>query len=350
MAITARGFAAVLLATVCGATVAGGSVTAAATGTGHHAGRAAARESVGPRNGRIFFATGFAVPPFPDTSGNWQIYSMRKDGSDIRQLTHVPDTSVAGDPSVSPDGRTVAYVSNESGQFGVWLMDTNGRNQRQVLSSPNRDYLTPGWSPNGQRLVVAACHVRSGGFEDFCDLVTVRDDGSHARTIVHDHRYDYYGRYSPGGKWIAFGSDRHGFEGAIWVVRASGGRPRRVTEPRLEAFIPSWSPDGHRLIFTDNCCQIHSNVYTIRPDGTDLTKLTRVRVGHDAAFASYSPDGRRIVLVSSVRRRVGSAALDVFTMRADGSQLHRIESTHQPVFLCSWGRAPESARSRGEHR
>src|SRR4051794_11400922 len=98
----------------------------AITGAGAPASGADHGRATLPDNGRIFFSSGFLLPN-PDPLGSTpQVFSMRPDGSHVRQLTHVAQGSAAGAPSVSPDGRKVAYVSNESGDFALWLMNADG--------------------------------------------------------------------------------------------------------------------------------------------------------------------------------------------------------------------------------
>ena len=334
------------VALACGIAVAAtppvsGAGSGAATGATH----AARVTAAAPRNGRIFFSTGFILPQ-PDLSGNWQVYSVRPDGSDLEQLTHVPAGVVAGDPGVSPDGRTVAYVTNTTGAFTVWTMSRTGRHERRLLATPRTDYFLPSWSPDGKRLLLTACDT-SLGFEAWCDLVTVRADGSHLRKVVADHRNNFAGHYSPNGRWIEFGSDRSGYVGAIWVIRASGGRPHRLTPPRLEAETAAWSPDGSHIAFGSNCCQPDGNIYTVTRDGGHLTKLTHAPFPHGAGWPSYSPDGRYIAFGSDMLRPEGSPKLDLFVMRADGSHVRRIESEEQPTPILDWAPAPTASPSEG---
>jgi TolB protein len=299
-------------------------------------------------NGRVFFSSGFLVV-FPEYDGSAQVYSVRPNGSDLQQLTHVPDGSAAGAPSVSPDGRTVAYTSNEGGTFALMLMDRSGADQRTILADPGFDYLMPSWSPDGSRLVLSACDL-SFGFEGWCDLVTVAADGSDLQTLLGGHRYHSGAQYSPDGRWIEFQSDRAGLVGAIWVVRATGGTPHRVTPASMEAFSATWTPDGKGILFTDNCCQPNSNLYTISRSGRHLHQLTHVRFPHNAQNGAYSPDGTRIAFSGDFRRTVASARADIFTMNADGSHVRRIVTSVREAFQTSWGAAPAPARTKGVGR
>jgi TolB protein len=137
--------------------------------------------------------------------------------------------------------------------------------------------------------------------------------------------------FSPDGSKIAFGSNKDGFVSAIWLMDADGSNQHRLTDPSLEAFFPDWSPDGAHIIFSDNCCLPHSNVYVMNPDGSGVRQLTHVAPKYNAAFASYSPDGTRIVFLGPLDQR--------YTMYSNGTHLKRIV-TDQPGGLSDWGPAP----------
>ncbi len=326
------------LALACGSAALGAAGSAPAL-TGHTSGSGAQ-----VRNGRIFFSTGFLAPGGYD--GTPQVYSVRPAGTGLRRLTHVAHGQAAGDPSVSRDGRRVAYVSNQAGDgVDLWTMTHRGHQKRRILSTPGTNYYFPSWSPNGKRLLVSACDT-SLGSETSCDIVSVRRDGTHLRTLLADRRFDLGARYSPDGRRIEFQSDRHGYLGAIWVMPATGGKPRLVTPARLEAFVGFWSPSGHRIVFGDNCCQAHTNTWTISPSGRHLTRLTHVPFGHDIGFPTYSPDGRLIAAVGNPLGKADSR-YDVVVMRADGSHLRTLDVKLNEIFLLSWGRVPAPRSPKG---
>lgn len=293
--------------------------------------------STTPSGQLIAFATGFILVN-PDTSATTQVETVRPDGTGVRQLTHVHDGKQAGAPAFSPDGRTIAYVSNQAGDnFSVWSMHTDGSHQHQLFGAAGQDFFGPRWSPGGGRLLVTRCDV-SLGFPSECDILLVRLDGSLVRTIAGGHRLNGNASFSPDGRWVVFDSDRAGFVSAVWKVGARGGRPIRLTAPDLEAFWPNWSPDGSHLVISSNCCRPLSQVFTMRADGSHLHQLTHATGGGGPAFASYSPDGRQITYGSDELRGPTFDHLDLFVMNADGTHQHRILTATQNDVGGDWSR------------
>jgi Tol biopolymer transport system component len=290
-----------------------------------------------PRNGPIAFSTGFLLIN-PDPNGHSQVFTVNPDGSRNRQLTHVPAPSQAGAPDFSPNGRRIAYISNVSGNFAIWLMRADGRDQHQVIGMRGYDYFQPRWSPDGTRLVFTRCNVKAG-FTEYCNIVIANADGSGAFRLVGGHRNNGDASFSPNGRWVVFDSDRAGFQSAVWRIRTNGSGLTRLTPPTVEGFFPSWSPDGRHILFTDNYNRPGSNVFVMTSDGLARRQLTHFAAGHQGGFATYSPNGKRIVLVSDMMRPPNGPDNDLYTMHADGSDLTRIVANHPHVALSDWGAA-----------
>jgi Tol biopolymer transport system component len=291
------------------------------------------------RNGRIAFSQGPLFPNNGDLSEHSQVFTITPNGAGLRQLTHVASDRSAASPDWSPRGRLIVYESNGSGDFEIWVMRADGSHRTQLTHDPGFDHLQPSWSPNGTRIVFSRCG-KPFGFPAFCDIVVMNADGTGMRQLTRGSWIDQRPEFSPSGKRIAFDSTHGGLQSAIWVIDARGRHLERLTRPALRAFWPGWSPDGRRIVFTDNCCIPFSNVWTMRADGTHKRQLTHFAgPRRQGAFASYSPNGKKVVLSYSLHCPNGPCR-DFFTMNADGSRLHRVVTGQRDTLLTDWGPAP----------
>ncbi|MBD0337665.1 MAG: PD40 domain-containing protein [Thermoleophilia bacterium] len=207
---------------------------------------------------------------------------------------------------------TPAELAFERGRE-IYVARSDGTGLRNLTRSPAHEY-APAWSPDGAQLMFVG--YRHGNAE----LYAMRADGTGLRRLTRHRAEELTPSWSPDGRRIAFTSDRSGaFD--IYVANADGSGVLRVTRlgrPNQGSFGPAWSPAGDRIVFSSaGPTPENPELYSIRPDGTGLRRLTRtaggVEVLGDDGMPDWSPDGRTIVFTSN---RSGGGAL--WTMRADG--------------------------------
>ena len=293
------------------------------------AGPAGAKSS----NGRIAFSTGFVLP-YGDRDVGSQVFTVNPGGGGLRQLTHVAGGHDAADPAWSPDGRRIAYQSNPTGEYDLWVMNADGSNQHRILRDAGWDDEQPSWSPDGRRLVFARCSPLFACDIDVVNCGRLRQAPDRRRPsrqfvseLLAERPLDplHLRPRRPAQRRL---------EGA-----GAGGRAVRLTPARLEAFAPGWSPDGSRIVFTNDCCLPFSEVYVMHADGTHIRRLTHAAPGHQNSFARFSPDGQRIVFMSD-RAYPDGCCNELYTMRTDGSDVHRVTHLAASGELADWGRAP----------
>jgi len=267
------------------------------------------------------------------------VYTSNPDGSGRRQRTHVGAARAAGAPDWSPGGAKIVYESNQTGDYRIWVMNADGSGHTRLTNDPGFADLEPSWSPDGKRILFSRCddHV---GFILTCDLEVMNAAGGGMRRLAGGHWTYVSGQYSPDGRRIVVGTDRGCFQSALWLMRSDGTGLHRITRPSLQAFWPGWSPDGRHIVFTDNCCQFGSNIWTVRPDGTGLRELTHFGPAPlQGGFASYSPNGQRIVLQYNGKCPARGLCQYFYVMNADGSGLHAVHTGVANTFLTYWGPA-----------
>lgn len=171
----------------------------------------------------LFTRCGTYVPPF------WtcRIDAVRLDGTGRR--TVVGGTWHPSDPVMSPDGRTIAFVSDAGGYDGrVWLADATGRHRRVV--GPNRILSErPSWSPDGRRLVFTDSRAVA--------VYTMRADGTGLHMIASKSAF---GAWSPDGDRIVLVHDPDSGSGPLQVTSTDGGDRIRIVPGSLRPGYSDW--------------------------------------------------------------------------------------------------------------
>jgi TolB protein len=218
---------------------------------------------------RVAATTAFAFAS--DRSSNYEIYSMRADGSHLRRLTH--DPAPDRDPAWSPDGKRMAFVRLKklSDVMGdIYVMHTDGSNARFLTKGAG-----PAWSPDGRRIVF----------------------------------YDYASGFGGG----AVGA-------RTWVMGTDGKNKSLVAENAAD---PAWTPDSAHVVFGFLQGDASTNVNIAAVDGSGQKQLTR-----DPVFAcqpAVSPDGRYIGYVAAEGETFHLKVMDL-----DGAHQRRL--THNAQF------------------
>lgn len=170
--------------------------------------------------GRLIFS---AEPgPGPGRRGRGlEIYSANPDGSRIRQLTH--NRVFDNDPAVSPDGRFIAFSRRVHGRGQIFTMRTDGGGAWRVTRDDGRDR-EPSWSPGGRRILYLS---QPAGAEGLREIYAIRADGENRRQLTFNRAIENEPTYSPDGRWIAYVRQEE-----LWAMRPGGTDPRQVLTPR----------------------------------------------------------------------------------------------------------------------
>jgi Tol biopolymer transport system component len=266
-------------------------------------------------NGRIAFTAHLS------RAEGWQLYSMRPDGSDRRQLTHIRGSSdLSFMPDWSPNGARIVFMSSVTGHVQLYLVRADGSNLHRVFADRGRDDLFPTWSPDGHLIVFSRVSNATGA-----GLWSVRPDGSHLERIT-DASTDHVGAtFTPDGSSIVFDRSGDGIIAAIWRMDADGSNLQRLTPVGLRAGFPDVSPDGSKIVFSDNQNgHLPTSIWIMNIDGSGLTQLTDAGCCYQDVRPTFSPDGTRILFTTNRNYR-RQCCVELWSMHLDGS--HALELT-----------------------
>jgi Tol biopolymer transport system component len=244
----------------------------------------------------LLYVQGLACPAHKSCTG--------KDGYNdrIRKIARVglPSTPVSSgvfsdfEPVWSPDHTRVAFirVSRNGLSYTLWTMLPNGSSQRQLIHGTTVA-AEPAWSPDGKRIVFRGSSNRGRTF----DLFTVPAAGGALRNVTHNP--DGVGAlnpsWSPDGKLIVFQrmKNNSGAGTGLYTIRPDGRGLERLTVGGMD---PAWSPNGKKIaaVFPDPASRGQFEIYTLNANGTGTMRVTS---GTESTAPAWSPSGTRIAFV-----------------------------------------------------
>lgn len=250
-------------------------------------------------------------------SGNKEIHVMDWDGHNPLPLTR--NGSINLNPDFSPDGREIIFTSYKRGNPDLYRRSLS-HTAEVALSRRKGLNITGNWSPDGSKIALALS--KDGDAE----IYVLDKDGSHPKRLTVNPALDLYPAWSPDGRQIAFVSDRLG-KPQIFVMNADGGDVRRLTTSGSYNVNPRWSPKGDSIAYS-RMNNGGFNIFTIAADGTSDTQLTSDGTNENP---SWSADGRFICFSS---KRDGGAG--VYVMRADGTGQTKVTQGKGGRFQPVW--------------
>ena len=256
--------------------------------------------------------------------GNSEIYVMDADGNNQIRLTNHPEAD--SQPSWSPDGRRIAFVSNRNGGIiQIYVMDSNGKNVKLLTNGILGSY--PAWSPDGQTIAYNGREKDDWVEEEHSGIILIAPDGSNRRILAGDIPVaDSEPAWSPDSQRIAFVSWREDWTGDIGVMDADGRNPKRLTHTPNNERHPAWSPDGSKIAFT-TVLEEDFVLSVMDADGTNQRILTEEVLDGRMQLIfhpAWSPDGRTIAYYFGQGLDRG-----IHLITADGEYLKRLGDVHK---------------------
>lgn len=245
-------------------------------------------------------------------------------------------------PSFSKDGKLL--ITRKDGDSSLDILDADGSNRQEVFPSNGGTAFSPGWSADGQWIVFGYGGFLQARNRQPAKIMMVKRDGTNLTTLTEGMPNAGFPSFAPDGKHIVYrvwGGDQQGLR-----IMNVEDRSVRVLTTEYDN-LPYWSPDGQRIVFTRRHNGFNFDIFTMRPDGSDVQRLTTSPAND--AHAVWTADGRQIMWSSGVQGWKEEAALydrtfqpygQIFIMNADGSGKRQLtDSLWEDAMPCYVPRA-----------
>ena len=174
-----------------------------------------------------------------------EIFTVPLEKGDTRNISRSPGAHDRS-PAWSPDGRWIAYFSDESGEYSLKIRDQKGEKNDIVIKLATGDfYFNPVWSPDSKKILYNDKHMR---------LYYV-DINEKKPVYIDSDTYDrpdafFYASWSTDNNWIVYNRKLTNHLRAIFVYDLAGKKAHQVTDGTSEAAYPVFSKDGKYIFFT----------------------------------------------------------------------------------------------------
>lgn len=254
---------------------------------------------------------------YDSATDNYDIYTINADGSNNTRVTN--HAAMDTYPSLSSDGRRIAFASRRDGKFTIYSMNIDGTDLTRLTSTAYHSY-QPVWSPDGT--TIAFLSERDGGNDIYC----MNADGTNIVRLTNASA-NYAPAFNADGTKIVYATYASG-SSDIYSMNIDGSGKVNLTNNSADDAWPACSPDGTHIIFSSDRGG-STNLYRMDFDGSNVVQLT------SGSFIdiepTYNVDGSKICFASN--RSATPDRDEIFIMNADGSDLMQLTNTPEGISI-----------------
>jgi tricorn protease len=218
-------------------------------------------------------------------SARGDLFTLPAEHGNTRNLTQTSNAD-EDHPSWSPDGKTIAYSTDISGEQQIAIRPAEGGAEKILTHFPNGYFYTARWAPGGDRLAFSDNEHR---------LWIVAVSGGEPQQVAQDPYQEIQSyAWAPDGRWLAYVITGPNQQSNIWIYGLDARKATRVSDPLSNDFNPAFDPAGRYLYFIstrhENPTLSHSefNIATLKMAGIYVATLKR---GAPSPFAPRSDEG-----------------------------------------------------------
>jgi len=188
-------------------------------------------------------------------------------------------------PSWSPDGKSIAYWSDKSGEYEIYIQSSQDENEPKKLTNRNKGFgYGLFWSPDSKKIA----YIDERNVINILDVATgnITEADKHLWNIGHGSRFGYTINWSPDSKWITYTKDLENANGAVFVYNIEEGKVYPVTSGFYADYFPVFSANGKHLYYLTD--REFNAAYSGLGDGTWIypnnTQLAVLSLTKDADY------------------------------------------------------------------
>lgn len=184
------------------------------------------------------------------------IYEANPDGSELVALT--TGEAYHAECAYSPDGSQIVFASNSSGSMNIYTMKADGSEVKQITHTSSSYNGGPFFSPDGKQIVFRSDREKP----HYLQIFTINSDGSNESQVTSNDAVNWAPYWYPNGKAIAYTTSIHGhMHYEVYMLNPTTGAQQRITHNASFDGMPVFSNDGSKIMWTskrgsEGACQI----------------------------------------------------------------------------------------------
>lgn len=225
-------------------------------------------------------------------------------GSSTPDIARYLNVRIAGAPSMSPDGKRVAYRTGTTGSPQLWVVESSGGSPDQLTFGEPVTFHE--WSPAGDWIVYGS--DRGGNEREGYYLIN--PEGTKERELLTPaEAFRVFGGFTRDGRQFAYATtERNGKDFDIHLIDVASGKDREVHRGRMGLYAVSWRPDANAVILSEARGEDANDLYLLDLASGEMQTLFKPNVASSYDSFSWVPDGSGFYFVTNDNRELAALA------------------------------------------